>query len=53
MTEEEVFDILLDAEASDEDTGTTHGSGRAFSEGRRGIALLQDELFQWIHELTL
>jgi hypothetical protein len=53
MTQEEFFDILLDAEASDEDTGTTRGSWRAFSEERRGTALLQDELFQWIHELTL
>ena len=53
MTQDEFFDLVLDAEARDEVAGATIGSRRAFSEERPGTALLQDELFQWIHELTL
>ncbi len=53
MTQDEFFDLMLDAEARDEVAGPTRGSRRAFTEERSGNALLQDELFQWIHELTL
>lgn len=53
MTQDEFFDIVLDSEARDEAAGATRGFRRAFTEERSGTALLQDELFQWIHELTL
>lgn len=53
MTQDEYFDIVLAVEDTDEVAGATHGSRRAFSEERPRTALLQDELFQWIHELTL
>jgi hypothetical protein len=53
MTQDEFFDLVLDAEARDEVVGATRASRRAFTEERSDNALLQDELFQWIHELTL
>jgi len=53
MTQDEFFDLVPDLEARDEVAGSTRGSLRAFTEERSGNAFPQDELFQWIHELTL
>ena len=53
MTQDEFFDIVLDSEAKAEVSRATPALRRAFSEERSGAALLQDELFRWIHELTL
>ena len=53
MTQDEVFDIVLDSEARPEIAGALPASGRAFSEERTRLALLQPQLFEWIDELTL
>ena len=53
MTQDEFFDIVLDAESRTEAARATPIPRRAFSEERHSTPLLQDEVFQWIHELTL
>lgn len=53
MTQDEFFDIVLDSEARAEATSAAPASRRAFTEERAGSTFQQDDLFQWIHELTL
>lgn len=53
MTQDEFFDIVLDSETRTETARATPVPRKTFSEERHSKALLQDELFQWIHELTL